>query len=169
MIAWATELCFGPRHKDDGRVDACEKPRTLFASGILASEGERARLIPIVENPGEPLFTSIFSSATHKSSPSRLQGLAGSSRMTIMAPGVPEYRFRISFFDTHAPHTKHSYSVPEISGGGRSEDDASETVSSFVSESGSMFSGCCAGDGSVGVSRSRRLQHDSWYHSLTQL
>jgi hypothetical protein len=78
-----------------------------------------------------------------------------------VTPGVPENLLRIAFFDTHAPHTKDSYSVPEISGGERSVDDASEAVSSFASTSCSVISGFISGDGSLEVGRSRRLQQDS--------
>jgi hypothetical protein len=52
IMFFATELGFGARHKPDGRVGAWEIPRALFASGASEFEGERARLIPIVEDPG---------------------------------------------------------------------------------------------------------------------
>ena len=159
MMRWARVLRLGARHEPDVRIGAWEVPRALFASGTLKSDGERARLTPTVENPGK-ISTSTDSSAAG-SSPRRLQGLVGSSRTIIVTPGVPENLLRIAFFDTHAPQTKDSYSVPEISGGERSEDDVSEAVSSFASTDCSVISGFISGDGSIGVGSSRRLQHDS--------
>jgi hypothetical protein len=105
MMLCARELGLGARHKRDERGD--EIPRALLAFGELETEGESARFLPTMETPDE-VSTSMDSSDSGSSLPNGLQGLAGSSRTTIMMPGKPAYPFRVSFFDTHVPHTKHS-------------------------------------------------------------
>lgn len=69
--------------------------------------------------------------------------------------------------ETHEPQTNDSYLDPEIRGGGRPEEEASDAPSSFSSMSfvcvvscGSCLAGD-AGDDSREEGRSRKLRHDS--------
>lgn len=158
----AIEFDLGARHAPDAGV--VEIPRILLASGTGASEGERGRLVPAVEREGVPsTLTNSFEGRS--SSPKHFQGPSGLSLTTIVMPGVPAHLMRVSFSDAHAPHMKASYLEPGISGGGRSEDDASDTLSSCISCVAPVSSGICSLERSGEDGRSLKLQQDSWNQS----
>lgn len=100
-------------------------------------------------------------------SPRTFHEAPGSSRITIIAPGVPASRLRVCIPATHDPHTNDSYPEAWIRGGGRPEEDASDTASSSSSVSlvcpNDPFEGdiSTAGDGSREDGRSLRLRQDS--------
>lgn len=105
---------------------------TRLDPGPSEAEGERGRLIPRIEVDCDPSI-SISSAPTLTGPFRRRQGSVGVSRTTMIAPQVPAQRFKVGFRETQAPHTKLSYSSPEISGGGRPEDEDSDAASSAMS------------------------------------
>ena len=137
-----------------------EEPRARLASGSCAKEGESGRFA--LEADGVEESSTLTGSSGCCVSPFRhVQGSVVLFRTTITAPRVPAHFFSVSIFETQDPQMKLSYSDAEIRGGGRPEEEASDTASSLSS----LFAGVsdCSGRGvgSREAGRSRRLQHDS--------
>ena len=154
----------GARHGADGIVSA----RGLLVSGAgsaFPTEGERRRFEPTMGSE-----TSTSCSIWEDDScirPITFHGPSDSpSRLIIITPGVPAYRFRMGNLDTHEPHTKQSYSEPVIRGGGRPEEEVSDGA---LSLSFASSSGLCkfvggefrTGDASRDEGLSRKFKHDS--------
>ena len=149
-------------------MDDAVSARGLFVSGAgsaFPTEDERRRFEPTV---GSGTSTSCSNCETDSCTrPITCHGPSdSSSRVTIITPGVPAYRFRMGIPDTHEPHTKESYSEPGIKGGGRPEEDISDRVSSLSFASCSGLCDCVGGefrtgDASWDEGRSRKFRHDS--------
>lgn len=165
----ASGSCGGARHGIEEVNSSSRVFFERFAFGSSKVEREEGLLVPTVESFCRSSSTCTSSWSTLVDPLRRRHGSPGLSRTTIIAPAVPAHRIKVGFWETQAPHTKLSYSSPEIRGGGRPEDEASEAASSPVSlpvECSAIGWACWAsGLFSREVGLSRRLQHDSWNQS----
>jgi len=127
MILRAREHCEGARHGFDCDNSVLEGPLARLASGSSWDEGDKGRLTP--DDAG--VFSTRIKPSESIEGPFRMRQESETlSRPTIIRPCDPAQRRNVGFLETQAAQTKLSYSSPDISGGGRPEDEASEAASS---------------------------------------